>query len=426
MDDPAVRRQTPSADVEGMPLRSDMHWKRSIIRGARKGTGALAIAAGRRRLRRPTLPSGLSGVGDSHVGPTGSVGEARVATEVTVQLAERLALPSLSLAASRAGGVAWQTTHGYADLARRTPAVPTTAYLAGSISKPVTATLLGRLVEGGRIALDQTVGHHLGQAAGYAGPATVRHLAGHTAGVRHFAERSLMSMWHEQVSLRAWRGARHAARLYTGEPLLFTPGDDFLYSTPGYTILGAVLEAATGRDYLDLLLNEVAAPLDLCGVEPDDGRRRRRDRAVSYVRVHDRYVDPPRPHPSYKWPGGGLTATPTDLVEIAASLMNHSFLSAETVSAFWTPQPLGNGRSHPEGYGMGWATGSASDRLGLSEPVPTVHHGCTAEGGTAFLLLLPSHNVAVSAMTNLQLRPDRSTELRDAVYRLAGELVSRG
>jgi len=146
---------------------------------------------------------------------------------------------------------------------------------------------------------------------------------------------------------------------------------------------------------------------------------------VTYVRVQNRYVDPPRPHPSHKWPGGGLTATPTDLVQLTSALMGGTFLREETVKAMWTPQETGNGRTHPMGYGMGWATGSAGDRLGLADAVPTVHHGCTVEGGAAFLLLLPNQGIAVSAMTNLHLGPEQSSELRDAVYTLAGGLARR-
>ena len=95
---------------------------------------------------------------------------------------------SIAVAVARNGRIIWEEGFGFADIERRTPATPTTLYSMASISKPLTATGVMKLVEQGKIDLDRPANDYLGSAkitglAGSASDATVRRVMSHTAGL---------------------------------------------------------------------------------------------------------------------------------------------------------------------------------------------------------------------------------------------------
>lgn len=69
---------------------------------------------------------------------------------------------SITVAVARDGAVLWEEGFGFADLASRRPATPTTRYAIASIGKPMTATAVMQLVEQGRIDLDRPVDDYFG------------------------------------------------------------------------------------------------------------------------------------------------------------------------------------------------------------------------------------------------------------------------
>ena len=96
--------------------------------------------------------------------------------------------PSIAVAVARNGRIIWEEGFGFADIERRTPATPTTLYSMASISKPITATGVMKLVEQGKIDLDRPANDYLGSAkisgvAGQASDATVRRVMAHSAGL---------------------------------------------------------------------------------------------------------------------------------------------------------------------------------------------------------------------------------------------------
>src|SRR5512140_1453982 len=72
-------------------------------------------------------------------------------------------IPSVTVAVAQRGKIVWEEGFGWADVARRIPATPHTAYSLASISKPVTATALMILAERGAVDLDKPINDYLGQ-----------------------------------------------------------------------------------------------------------------------------------------------------------------------------------------------------------------------------------------------------------------------
>jgi CubicO group peptidase (beta-lactamase class C family) len=96
--------------------------------------------------------------------------------------------PGLAVALVHHGQVVWAAGHGVADRTTRQPVTPTTRFQAASLSKPVAAWGVLRLIEQGRIGLDEPVVSHLRHWRPPPSPfdadgITVRRLLSHTAGL---------------------------------------------------------------------------------------------------------------------------------------------------------------------------------------------------------------------------------------------------
>jgi CubicO group peptidase (beta-lactamase class C family) len=369
-------------------------------------------------LLSPPVPTGhLDRVGTNRVDPElAGVGDQSL--EMGREVAVRLGLPSVSFAASVGGEVVWQAAMGLADVELEQLASATTLYRTGSVAKPMTSVVLGRLVEAGLLELDTPLRTYLPEVEGPLGEATLRQLASHSAGVRHYVGPPARDFWTEQFTARHFETAREALPLVLGDPLRFAPGEGFAYSTHGYMVLAAAMESATGQGILELFDEHLIGPLGMRNTLPDDVRRMPDARATTYIRRGNRFLIPPDPDPSYKWAGGGMLSTPTALVRMAGGLMDDGILGPGMVEELWTPVRLPDGEPNPQNYGLGWRVDPGAVGESGSRSLRTVHHGGSSIGGSAFLLLAPGEKVAVAVMTNVTLSDPRP--LRDLVYRMAG------
>ncbi len=188
---------------------------------------------------------------------------ARSAERYLTALMEEANLPGLSAAVAIGGEIAWSGAFGYADLERRVPATPRTRYRIGSIGKPVTAAAAAWLGERGRLDLDAPIGSYVDSLPEHARSITARQLAGHLGGVRHYGEDE------SQISHERYATVSAALERFIGDSLLHPPGSAYRYSSHGYTLLSAAIEAAAGEPFLRFMHREVF---------PADGPHRRRPR----------------------------------------------------------------------------------------------------------------------------------------------------
>jgi len=257
-------------------------------------------------------------------------------------------------------------------------------------------------------------------------------------GVRHYTNGFGRTFLKEMFNRERYASVTDALEIFAEDPLLYEPGTGFQYSTHGYTLLSAVLEGVAGQPYLAFMDQAVFAPLGMEHSGPDDGTAVGPLPAVPYHMdkligpllahlglsgklVETRYVRPPDADPSYKWAGGGLLSTASDLVRMANALMSYEFLDSATVELLWAPQRLPDGSVNPQRYGMGWRIDREAELLGLADSLRVVHHGGSSPGGSAFLLLVPEADVAVAVLTNVTL--SQPWPMRLEAYRIAGEFV---
>jgi CubicO group peptidase (beta-lactamase class C family) len=171
--------------------------------------------------------------------------------------------------------VAW----GHADL--ETGEELTTGHLfrIASHSKTMTATAVLQLVEAGQLRLDDTAGRWIPELEGTPlAPVTARELLGHQGGViRDGVENNFWQRGGEFLDRDALiAGAR-------SDGAVFAPNEYFKYSNIGYSLLGLIVEAASGRPYNDYVAENIAARLGLADSGPEYDASRAADYAAGHT-----------------------------------------------------------------------------------------------------------------------------------------------
>ena len=331
---------------------------------------------------------------------------AAASARTTLEVARlRHALPSLSVAVAVKGEIVWAAASGWADLESRTPASLDTRYRIGSTSKAVTATVLARLVDRRTMSLDapaSTWAKDLPNSEWLA--LTPRQLASHTAGIVDYDQnRDLAGLFHSIRERKQFANVTEAVSVFDGNRLKFTPGTGFRYTSFDVVLLSALMEKAANTPFLELLDREVARPLGAASLSADHQDRPVADRATFYFRK-DRILKPwAKVNHSYKWAGGGLVASSSDLARIGSAWLDPAFIAPATRETFWTPQKLASGEINEQSYAIGWRSNPNLQILGEDRPVWNVHHGGVSKGAYSWLVIYPEHNLVVALNTNARL-----------------------
>ena len=296
-------------------------------------------------------------------------------------------VPGLALAVAVDGKLVYSEGFGYADLEERVPVWPTTKFRIGSISKPLTAVGLMELAEAGKVDLDAPVQKYVPSFPNKGAVITVRMVAGHLGGIRHYKDGEFLIQKH-------YDNVQEGLKIFEDDPLVSPPGTKFNYSSYGFNLLSAVVESASGENFLAYMQGHVFRPLGLVHTAADQNRQ--------IVEQRSRYYEIPKDGPvenapyvdnSYKWAGGGFLSTAEDLAGFGSALLQPGFLKAETLKTMFTPQKTTAGEE--TGYGIGWGIQKTkSGRL-------VYEHSGGSVGGTSQLIIYPEAHIVVALVTNL-------------------------
>jgi CubicO group peptidase (beta-lactamase class C family) len=282
---------------------------------------------------------------------------------------------------------------GMADIEAGRPMQKDTIFQIMSMTKPVTAIGIMMLAEEGKLALRDPVEQYLPefrgqQVASNVGPdaarlrtpdhpITIRDLLTHTAGIQDSAPAAVRD-YPQLMNSPLDEVVRQLAR----QPLLFQPGAQWSYSSPGIEILGRLIEVCSGQKYEDFISDRILKPLgmkDTFFYPPADKIARI---AMVYVQKNGMLVRAPatilggdpakyRKGAVFPAPGWGLYSTAEDLLRVYLMMLNNGiydgrkYLSPFSVHLMTEAHTTG---IHPVGwmrgadYGLAWEV--VTDPLG--------------------------------------------------------------
>ena len=300
----------------------------------------------------------------------------------------------------------WVGAYGLRDVERGLPATPRTTWRMASITKSFTAVAVMQLVEQGRLSLDADI-HPLVPAWPETRRVTARQLLGHLGGVTNYGK---LGPSQDTGPL----DTPGAIALVAKYELEAEPDTRFIYSTWAYNLLGAAIEAVSGRSYGEYLQANVFEPAGMEHAALDDRRTRDEHHATGYrlrdgKRVPSRLVDV-----SGRFAGGGTRASIEDLLGFARALLDYRLVSRASTGRMQLSMSTRDGRLTD--YGMGFATWP------LRGHYVVAHSGAQPETST-LLLLLPGEHVAITLASNVE---GQAASLRRIAYGIIELLLEDG
>lgn len=251
---------------------------------------------------------------------------------------------------------------GTADVGDGRPADPDDPVRIASISKTVLAVVVLQLVQEGALDLETTVEEVLpGLLTTAPADVTVAQLLAHTSGLPDYIATlapDVGAATGGSAGLGAPRSPEELVALAQEQPWLDEPGSAFHYSNAGYTVLGLMTEAVTGRSVADLMTTRVLDPLGMDATTyptdsavPDTALR-------GYLTIDGGPVDATATEPWFWSFGASLISNVGDVGTFVAALNGGDLLEAETLQAM---REVG-----VEGYGLGVL--AAGDACGAQPP----------------------------------------------------------
>ncbi|WP_175927691.1 MULTISPECIES: serine hydrolase domain-containing protein [unclassified Burkholderia] len=349
---------------------------------------------------------------------------------------------------ARDGEPRYARAAGLADRERGTPMREDTLFRLASMSKPIVTAAAMRLVEAGRIALDEPVARRLPAFEptlpdGTPADITLRHLLSHTAGLGYrFLEadgdgpyaRAGVSDGMDRAGLSLAENVRRIASV----PLRFAPGTSWDYSL-ATDVVGALIEAVDGRPLADAVAALVTTPLGMADTAffthdaarvatpyvstPDVPRRMTDDDLVPVYEgtVGIRFA-PARAFDAAAWPSGGagMIGTAGDCMTLLDTLRTgrDGWLARRWIDEMSRVQPGAHDLPDAPGFGFGLGFSVLHDPAAAQSPESVGTWRWGGAYGHAWFVDRAA-GLTVVALTNTLYEGMHGrivTDVRDAVY----------
>lgn len=296
--------------------------------------------------------------------------------------------PGCILGVTRAGKLVYEKGYGMADLERDRPITSSSIFHVASISKQFTAMAILLLEEQGKLSIDDDVHKYIPELPDYGKRITLRNLLGHTSGIRDQWTLLSIAGWREDDLITEddvmWAVTRQRA-------LNFNPGDEYLYSNSGFTLLAVIVKRVTGHSLREFADEQIFKPL-----------------GMTHTHFHDDHtmVVPNRTSAYIPRKGGGwsvsipvfdtygatsLFTTAEDLLKWEQNFADARVGSRALLARMQREGVLNDGT--PTGYALGLAVGK---HRGVRE----VGHSGADAGYRADVERYPDQQLAIAALCN--------------------------
>ena len=294
--------------------------------------------------------------------------------------------PGACILAVDHGEVVFMKGFGLADVENNVPCTPATNFRMASVSKQFTATAIMKLVDQGKLSLDDTLDKFFPGFPDYGKKITVKQLLTHTSGVPDYEE-----LIPKGTTLQLDDLDIVQILLDTKEPL-FEPGSKWQYSNSAYVLLGMIAEIAAQQPYHQFMANEIFTPLEMShtvvyqrglntvsnrafGHELNEGKWRRADQSVTSATRGD----------------GCVYTSLEDYLKWLAAHANRKVLSPESHEAMFSSQVKTT--RDESSYGYGWF-------LDEYRGEPRIQHNGDSRGFRLCVQTFPERQAAVVLQFN--------------------------
>ncbi|HEY2825152.1 MAG TPA: serine hydrolase domain-containing protein [Gemmatimonadales bacterium] len=295
-------------------------------------------------------------------------------------------VPSVAVAIVQRGDTLMLKGFGLADRSANRAAGPATVYEIGSITKQFTASGILRLVEQGKVGLDDDVSRYVPSFPLQGHHVTVHQLLNHTSGIHNYTNEAFWAPhWAEDLSPDSILG------FVAKDTFDFAPGTRHSYSNSGYLLLGMIIERVTGKPYAAFLGEQFFTPLKLrhtsyCPSHPADTSF-----ALGYTEQNGQVVRAAYLSMTHPFAAGAICSTARDLAVWQAALHGGRVLAPASYARMIAPDVLPDGTRLHYGFGLG---------IEKMNGHPMIDHGGGINGFTTAAMYFPADVLNVVVLTN--------------------------
>ena len=318
-------------------------------------------------------------------------------------------LPSVSIALVKDQDVIWSHAVGHKNLENGAAATPRTLYGIGSVTKSFTVLAVLKLVEQGKLSLDDPIDKYVPfPVKPFGEPIRIWHLLSHTSGIP--------ALGHAEAVIRAVMGdsdkwipaASHHDLLAflsdAGDWVHSKPGERWFYLNEGYELVGAAIEKVSGMSLVDFLQQNILQPLGMTrSLFRKEDLDKDLDVAVPYINAMDgRRIPSSYPYGSVV-AAGGLVSSVLDMARVVSMYLNWGayaggqLVSKASLENMQTPRIATPQKDGPFGqYEYALGLGVLPDFLGRR----LVAHSGSVGTATAYMGFIPAEKLGAVVLAN--------------------------
>jgi CubicO group peptidase (beta-lactamase class C family) len=257
----------------------------------------------------------------------------------------------------------------------------------GSITKQFTACAILKLMEEGKLSLQDDITKYVKDYPTHGHKITIEHLLTHTSGIKSYTG---MEKWDEEVRKKDFSPTA-MIDFFKDEPMDFDPGEKFAYNNSGYFLLGYIIEKVSGKTYANYIEDTFFKPLGMKNSYYGNTSRLIKNRAAGYQgdRKHPDNADFLSMTQPYA--AGSLLSTIEDISKWYHAVNEGKVISSQSLKKAHTPYKLNDGEQTD--YGYGWFIGNV-------QKSPMYQHGGGINGFLTASLFIPKEKVFVAVFSN--------------------------
>ncbi len=305
--------------------------------------------------------------------------------------------PGCALGVYKDGQIVYKHGYGMANLNDDVTITPETVFHVASMSKQFTAASILLLQQQGKLSLDDDVHKVIPELPDFGERITLRQLMHHTSGLR------------DQWSLLGLAGWRYSQDLITDDDVMsvlvrqkalnFKPGDKYMYSNTGFTLLAIVVKRVSGMSFREFTTKNIFEPLGMTHTHfRDDHEEVVKHDALGYEQDGK---DKPFRMSLTNFDTAGATSLHTTVEDL--QLWDENFYHPRVGGPAFLEQMLHRDKLN-NGELQDYASGLA---IGTYKGLPTVGHGGADAGYRSDITRFPEQHFGVSVLCNLaETNPD--------------------
>ncbi len=298
------------------------------------------------RLAGLALLAAFSSAAAQHSTITRDEFRSRADSLVFVYLAESHA-PSAAFAVIRGSDTLAYGAHGLANVDAWRAPTASTIYEIGSITKQFTSSAIMKLVEQGRVKLDDDLSKYVPQFPLHGKSVSIHQLLNHTSGIHSYTSSpDWAKTWNDVLSPDA------VVNFVANDTFDFAPGSAYRYNNTGYVLLGMVIEKASGQKYAKYLDEQFFKPLGLRQTSYCPSKTSDPAFALGYSKGTNGAIRAQFLDLSHPFAAGALCSTVGEYVKWQRALADGRIVSPASYALMSTADTLNSGKKINYGFGL--------------------------------------------------------------------------